>query len=263
MKPATQTHDEPATQTHDDKVRDQFGPRAAAYVASAVHAQGSDLDRLEEVARAAAPRRALDLGTGGGHAAYRLAPHAAEVVVCDLSEAMTAAVLETGRAKGFANLSARVARAEALPFADGEFDLLTTRFSAHHWGDFEAGLREARRVLAPGGRAVFIDVSAPESEAADTHLQAVELLRDPSHVRDHRPSFWLAALERAGFRTCALSRDSLRLDFASWVARMETPAAQIEAIRALQRGLAAETAARFALEPDGSFTVDRVFIEAE
>ncbi len=248
---------------HDDKVRDQFGPRAAAYVASAVHAQGDDLDRLERLAQAARPRRALDLGTGGGHAAYRLAAHAGEVVVCDLSEAMTAAVLETARAKGFANLAAQVARAEALPFADGAFDFLATRYSAHHWGDFEAGLREARRVLAPGGKAVFIDVTAPEAEAADTHLQAVELLRDPSHVRDHRPSFWLAALERAGFRVRSLRIAPLRLEFGSWIARMEPPDSHVAAIRSLQAGLAAETAARLALEPDGSFTVDRAFVEAD
>ena len=59
------------TQEHKAVVEAQFGPRAQAYVASAVHASGEDLDQLEALAKAASPRHALDLGCGGGHVAYR------------------------------------------------------------------------------------------------------------------------------------------------------------------------------------------------
>ncbi len=61
------------SRAHETVVGDQFGPRAKAYVESAVHAAGQDLDALENLVRKAAPARALDLGTGGGHVTYRLA----------------------------------------------------------------------------------------------------------------------------------------------------------------------------------------------
>ena len=53
---------------HEKVVEAQFGPRAKAYVESAVHAHGADLDALEAIVRELRPSRALDLGAGGGHA---------------------------------------------------------------------------------------------------------------------------------------------------------------------------------------------------
>ncbi len=67
------------TQAHKELVEAQFGPRAAAYVESAVHAQGEDLAALEAVVAAIRPERALDLGAGGGHVSYLMARHAGSV----------------------------------------------------------------------------------------------------------------------------------------------------------------------------------------
>lgn len=251
------------TRTRERLTEDQFGPQAQAYVQSAVHAQGADLDALSEIAGRTAPAHALDLGTGGGHVAYRLAAHAREVTACDLSQAMLDAVAEEARLRGLANLGTVEAAAERLPFADGAFDFLASRFSAHHWSDLDAGLRQARRVLKPGAPAVLIDVCSPGVAALDTHLQAVELLRDTSHVRNYSQAEWQAALARAGFRIGAARAWRLRMDFPVWIARMRTPEVQAAAIRALQAAASAEVRARFAIEPDGSFQLEVVLFEAE
>lgn len=63
------------SQSQHDLAKAKFGPQADAYVASSVHAVGADLTRLNALAEAIRPTRALDLGTGGGHVAYALAPH--------------------------------------------------------------------------------------------------------------------------------------------------------------------------------------------
>lgn len=86
--------------SHDGHVARQFGPQAAAYVQSAVHAAGADLDRLETIAQALQPRHALDLGSGGGHVAYRIAGHAGAVTACDLSAEMLAAVAQVAAGRG-------------------------------------------------------------------------------------------------------------------------------------------------------------------
>jgi ubiquinone/menaquinone biosynthesis C-methylase UbiE len=249
------------SQLHESIVESQFGPQAHAYVRSAVHSAGEDLDALEEIVRREAPTRALDLGSGGGHVAYRLALHAAEVVASDLSPDMMAAVAATAGRKGLTNLSTRVAPAEKLPFANAAFDFLACRFSAHHWHDFEAGLREARRVVAPRKTAVFIDVVSPGRALLDTHLQAIELLRDISHVRDYAAAEWLDALSRSGFQLRATRSWRLRMDFPDWIARMRTPMENARAIRAIQNAASQEVSEHFSIEPDGSFTLDVVMME--
>ncbi|HWA63429.1 MAG TPA: class I SAM-dependent methyltransferase [Caulobacteraceae bacterium] len=250
------------TRAHETVVADQFGPRAHAYVESAVHARGEDLDRLEAIVAAASPAAALDLGTGGGHVAYRLAAHARAVTACDLSADMLAAVVETARERGLSNIATAEAPAEALPFADGAFDFLGCRYSAHHWRGFEAGLAEARRVLEPGSTAVFVDAVSPGPALLDTHLQAVELLRDPSHVRDYTASEWLAALTRAGFSVAAMHAFRVRIAFGPWIERMRTPPGHVGAIRALQALASSEVREAFAIEADGSFMLDGLVIEA-
>jgi ubiquinone/menaquinone biosynthesis C-methylase UbiE len=247
---------------HEQILEAQFGPRAQAYVDSAVHARGPDLDAAQAIVEAAAPRHALDIGTGGGHLAYLLARVAPHVTATDLSHDMLAAVAAAARARGLTNIETVPAPAERLPFDDGRFDLVGCRFSAHHWRDVDAGLHEARRVLARGGTAVFIDAVSPAVPLFDTHLQAVEVLRDPSHVRDYSLAEWSAALARAGFSVASTRAFRLRLEFTSWIARMQTPAALAAAIRALQRSAAAETRAYFAIEEDGSFLLDVLLMAA-
>jgi ubiquinone/menaquinone biosynthesis C-methylase UbiE len=249
-------------EAHEKVVEAQFGPRAKAYVESAVHASGADLDAVEALVRELRPEVALDLGAGGGHVSYVMARHARRVIAADLSREMLAAVAATARSKGLSNIETVETPAESLPFEDATFDFVASRFSTHHWRDFEAGLRQARRTLKRGGKAVFIDAYAPEAALLDTHLQAVELLRDHSHVRDYTSAQWFAALARTGFALEACRTWKLRMDFPVWIARMRTPEEKVRAIRALQIATSAETKAHFAIEPDGSFLLDVLLIEA-
>jgi SAM-dependent methyltransferase len=248
------------SKAHERVVEAQFGPRAKAYVESAVHSQGADLEAIGTLAEGA--ELALDLGAGGGHVSYALARHARRVIASDLSSEMLAAVKRTAREKGLGNIETVEAPAERLPFEDGTFDFVASRFSAHHWRDFDAGLREARRALKRGGRAAFVDVYAPGQALFDTHLQAIELLRDHSHVRDYTSAQWLDTLGRSGFAIDACRTWRLRMDFPVWIARMQTSEEYVKAIRALQIAASAETKAHFAIEPDGSFTLDMLMIEA-
>ena len=251
------------TQSHHGVVTDNYGPRADAYVTSAVHAGGADLDQIEEILRGRSAARVLDLGCGGGHVSYRAAPHVAEVVAVDLTPEMLDVVARTAAERGLANVVTRQAPAEQLPFEDGRFDVVLCRFTAHHWRDFEAGLREARRVLSQGGMAVFIDCVAPAAAILDTHLQVVEVLRDPSHVRNYTASEWVAALARAGFAVRSLTPRRLRMEFPVWTARTRTPDLHTQAIRSLQREASAEVQRHFDITDDGSFLLDTLTIEAD
>lgn len=246
--------------THDAVVTAQFGPRAGFYLTSAVHAAGVDLDALVALIGDRPEATLLDLGCGGGHVAYLLAPRLRHVTAVDLSDAMLATVTAEAARRGLENLDTRLASVERLPFADAGFDIVVSRYSAHHWHDVAAGLREARRVLKPGGLAVFIDVVAPEAPLLDTWLQSLELLRDPSHVRNYGIHAWERLLREAGIAPGAVSRFRLPLEFSAWIRRMATPPIHTEAIRSLQAAAAAEVREHFEIQADGSFTLDTMLM---
>lgn len=247
---------------HQRSTAARFGARADAYVTSAVHAHGDDLLALARLVAGAETARVLDLGCGGGHVAFTVAPHVANVVAYDLSTEMLAAVTRTAHERGLRNISAICGPAERLPFPDAWFDFVFSRFSAHHWSDVPAGLAEARRVLRAGGRAAFVDVVAPEAVQPDTFLQAIELLRDPTHVRDYGHAQWRSMLEAAGFAPGDATLRRLRIDFATWIERMHTPPQHVVCIRALQQHMPRDVAELFAVEADGSFTIDVLMLEA-
>jgi SAM-dependent methyltransferase len=248
--------------SHHDLVANQFGTTAANYVASTTHSAGPDLDQLENLARDVPNARVLDLGCGGGHVSFRMAQHTKEVVAYDLSPEMLGAVTKEAARLGRTNITTQQGPVEKLPFADASFDIVASRFSAHHWHDVPAGIREARRVLKPGGTFAMADLIGVANPLHDTWLQAVELMRDPSHARSLTVAEWSTILGAAGFTVKGVATRKLRMDFPVWIKRIGTPELQVQAIRALQARMPAETAAYFALDAEGSFDVDTAVIIA-
>src|SRR5256885_6394520 len=105
--------------------------RAEAYRTSPTHREGDDLDALVEWCDPGPRVRALDVATGGGHVAGRLAEAGCRVTTCDAAGGMAPDV---------------VCPAEHLPFADRNFDVVACRIAAHHFADVAAAVREMARV---------------------------------------------------------------------------------------------------------------------
>jgi hypothetical protein len=119
-----------------------------------------------------------------------------------------------------------------------------------------------RRVVKPGGLALFMDVVSPGVALLDTWLQTLELLRDPSHVRNASVEEWKATLASVGFAVDDVVTYRLRLEFGPWIARMRTPDVHVAAIRSLHARASSEVRDHFQIGADGSFTVDTALIAA-
>jgi SAM-dependent methyltransferase len=99
--------------------------------------------------------RVLDLGCGHGMAAVVLARHGARVTALDLSAGYLGEARRRAEVNGAA-VDFVQADGERLPFADGRFDRVWGNAVLHHL-DLRVAGRELRRVLAPGGLAVFCE----------------------------------------------------------------------------------------------------------
>ncbi len=250
-----------------DQVQRRFSAVAANYRSSQVHAAGQDLDLMAASAPARPGLQVLDAGCGAGHTALAFAAKARQVIACDFSRAMLHQVEALAAERGVCNVAAQLADVEKLPFPASRFDIITSRYSAHHWQQPERALQEFRRTLKSDGVLLISDIMAREEYAQDTFLQAIELLRDPSHVRDYRISEWQAMLEDAGFASEVLLRFDLTLHFATWTRRMATPQQNAAMIKALFRGAAADIRRGFRLpsaieNDDFSFVIPGAILRA-
>jgi ubiquinone/menaquinone biosynthesis C-methylase UbiE len=225
-------------------VQQQFGAHAAAYATSAVHAKGASLGRLVELVKPQAHWRALDIATGAGHTAAAFAPHVAHVIASDITEEMLDEARKLAAGKGFANMETAVADAEALPFPDVAFDLVTCRIAAHHFPDIPTFVSEVGRVLKPGGTFALVDNIAPDAEStpgfssaelrdASLTYNAFEKIRDPSHGRCLGLAEWSEVIADTGLQILHKERLGKDMEFQPWAERLGADAATMERLRSM------------------------------
>jgi SAM-dependent methyltransferase len=204
---------------------DNLRARKSAYE----HAEGDDPRQFVfEAVAAATPQRVLEVGGGEGELAQRLV---GELVGIDQSEA----TVEIQRAQG---IEARVGDVQALPFADGEFDLVVAAWMLYHVPDLDRGLAEIARVLRPGG----VLVAATNSLQHMEELWALAQRERPAHARTFRSENGDAALRRHfgnvarrdARGTVTLDDAAIRRFGASW-----RPLASLATMPPLQRPLRA------------------------
>jgi SAM-dependent methyltransferase len=233
------------------EIQQQFGAVAENYIASAVHARGEDLPVLVRAAAPTGDECVLDLGTAVGHTAFTIAPHVRQVIGVDLTSEMLDRARRLTRERGVTNVAFARADVGDLPFDSASFDIVTSRYSAHHYPQPACVASEVARVLKPGGTFILSDTVAPDAPALDTFINAIELLRDRSHVRDHTIGQWQAILGRDGLKSEVVHVWDLRLDFADWVERMRTPAPAVALLRTLLSDAPSEARQEFQINTDG------------
>ena len=153
----------------------------------------------------------LDLATGVGDPAITLAKLVGpdgHVTAVDMVKEMLDAAAEEARQQGVTNISFKQASAESLPFPDECFDLVTCKHAVMLFADVETGLREIRRVLKNGQRAVFTAQGLPEENPWQSCIMRVfgKYLEvsppEPGAPHPHRfahPGTLSEALREAGF----------------------------------------------------------------
>jgi len=146
-------------------------------------------------------------------------PQVKEVIGIDLTPAMLSHASQLAEQRGLSNIEFQEGDAEALPFPDDHFDIITCRISAHHFSSPFLFLAESWRVLVKGGSFLLADTCSPDGLVAPWQNE-VEVLRDPSHVRNFTPSQWQEAMQKAVFTISEFSTDyRSQLEFGDWVRR--------------------------------------------
>lgn len=200
-------------------VRTSFSRVAANYSKSTFHTSSDRLQEVVELARPQPGDLVLDVATGTGNTAFALAPFTRRVIGLDLTRKMLDEARRVAAERSITNVEWVIGNAQRLPFHDETFDLYTVRAAPHHFPDIDSFIAESFRVLKSGRHAAFVDCSPP-AEARDL-LQAVEIGRDPSHVRTLTVDEWVEKLERAGFEVEVATARELDWDYEEWMQTQE------------------------------------------
>lgn len=217
-------------------VREQFGKSARQYLTSPVHGDEQELRELVEwVNPSGGP--ILDVATGAGHTAFAFAKVASNVVALDITPEMLAVVSEECHKRGLNNIGICLASADQIPFDKNSFEGVTCRTAPHHFPDVSAFLHECARVTKSGGWLMIQDTCGIDiDDLADNELHEIEVLRDPSHVRNLKPSVWHQKITECGYviRDWKLGSKSIGAEL--WFDRMRVSPENREILRAKIEG---------------------------
>lgn len=229
-------------------VQAQFGRQATWYTVSAVHREAAGLAELIRLAAPFSAARALDIATGTGFTALAVAPQCRRVIGLDLTLGMVREARRLAGERSVSNILFCLGDAEAVPFRDGAFDIVTCRYAAHHFPDPVRAFSEMARVVRPGGGVILDDTCAPEDGDLAALMNEWELRRDPSHVTNHPPSQIRAMLERCGLTVDAATMTYSLQEFHEWARRGGVSAEDAAALRASFLQAPAEARSVFRIE---------------
>ena len=148
--------------------------------------------------------RVADLGCGTGQLALEIAPWADWVVGVDRDPVAIRRARGRSKRRGVDNIRWREGDVERLPLADGTVDLAVLSQLLHCLEDPAAGLSEARRILAPGGRVLVLDLVRHKEKWARERLGHTRLGFPPAELKE--------LLQRAGFERVRIRRGDGKRD---------------------------------------------------
>jgi ubiquinone/menaquinone biosynthesis C-methylase UbiE len=220
-----------------ERTRREFAQQATGFANSAATTDQAQVARFVEAIGEHAHGRVLDVACGPGIVTSTLAARAREVVALDLTPQMLDKARQRCAEAGRTNVLFKEGSATALPFADAVFDAVVTRLSLHHYPEPRLALNEMLRVLRCEGTLAIADVVSSEfPEKSELH-NAIEVLRDPSHVRMLPASELIALIARSGV---AIKREEAwdqAREFEEWLGIVANPE-RVAPLRTLVRALA-------------------------
>jgi SAM-dependent methyltransferase len=222
---------------HLKRITDEFTRQAQTFATWAEKVDADVGARFGGALGDAARGRVIDIACGPGVVTAALAPNAASVVAFDATDEMLAKARARCATAGVTNVEFKSGDAEHLPFADAQFDGAVTRAAVHHFAEPQNAFNEMFRVLRPGGVAVIADCISSENGDESRLHNAIERLRDPSHVRMLPASVLETAARQAGFGNLEAASWDMDRELEEWLAIVSDPV-RSDPVRIVVRALA-------------------------
>lgn len=200
-------------QEHNERIKDQFSRQAEGY--TSVKAHSDALNLLIEMSGVSDKDNVLDLACGSGIVSCAFAKYAHHVTGIDITEGMLEQARKLQAQSKLTNIEWVLADVEPLQFDNNQFSIVLSRFSFHHFLEYEKVFTEMIRVCKPGGVVMVVDVVLPNEkrEAYDT----MEIMRDPSHTGVLTPEGFEKLFQHPLLSNCRTSCYDMNIDLETQV----------------------------------------------
>lgn len=151
------------------EIREAFSRQAGNFESNRMNF--SNKEYLSYAVSKIAPQKTntvLEVAAGTCACGRAIAPFVTKVTCLDMTPAMLSVGKEAAEKEHIENLHFVIGDAAELPFTDGSFDIVLSRFAFHHFPNIEQPFAEMVRVLKPGGKLVLIDMEAAKKSALIT-----------------------------------------------------------------------------------------------
>jgi ubiquinone/menaquinone biosynthesis C-methylase UbiE len=216
---------------HRDRVVDQFTRQAEPFSRAAPITDETALQLVVEATGAGADDEVLDVACGPGIVVCAFAPVVRHATGIDITPAMIERAKALASERKLENVLWLVGDVEPLPFADASFSIVVSRLAFHHFERPGAVLSEMQRVCRPGGVVAVVDLTAPDDPSQAAAMNAMERIRDPSHVRALSRAELEGLFGQAGLSPPRTIHYDLELEVDAWLARSFPAADDVVEIR--------------------------------
>ncbi|HLF92005.1 MAG TPA: class I SAM-dependent methyltransferase [Planctomycetota bacterium] len=218
---------------HKDLLRRQFAVQAKAHSKTIQFRRTENVAPMIDLAKPQRSDRLIDVATGWGFVPLAFAPMVKSVTGVDLTPEMVALARKIAAERGVKNVEYVEGDAEDLRFGPGSFEIATSRFTFHHFGDPEKALFEMKRVLTPDGRIVLYDYLAASDEKKAGRHNEIELARDASHVKMYSDREFHAFFRKTGLEARGKIITLMKRHFHHWMAFVDPSDAVLKRTRKL------------------------------
>jgi ubiquinone/menaquinone biosynthesis C-methylase UbiE len=205
------------------RVKEEFKRQAETLSVAPVFTDSGVLEQIHAAIKPTRTMNLLDLGCGPGIVTAAMAPDVREVVAYDLTPEMLDKARQRCQEAGLKNVRFELGRAEHLPFEEESFDGVVTRLTIHHFLDPRRVMNEAVRVTRRNGKVIVADVVSSENDEEARLHNALETLRDPTHMRMFSPSDMLELVKSAGLRITSTVTWEMKRDYDEWIRITNAP----------------------------------------
>ncbi len=184
-------------ESHKKIIKEEFAKQSSTLESSNIFTDAEITEKIKNALELENQMTVLDLGCGPGILTSCIAPFSKMVIGFDITPEMT--IKAKVRCSTSKNAVFLIGDAECLPFNDNSLDRIVTRLTFHHFINVEKVLSEMHRILKVGGKAIIVDIISSEKKSEAEIHNALEKIRDPSHVKMLPKSELLSLTKNSGF----------------------------------------------------------------